>query len=432
VVIVGSSSDLTSLYSSRVFVHKVFASTILQQVFIVEFIVGNQQCEDCVRVAAKNTWRAVVQVRQKVNHKRTFLFLEQLILKHNAHRDTLNIKETKDGLDFFYGQRTHAIRMTDFLQTVAPLKIKTSEKILSSDMHSATAVFKYTYSVEIIPVCKDDLLCLPPKLVRSLGMIGPLVLCTRVSNVIHLIDPATCKTAEMRPPQFWENPMSALSGSTDLTEYYVIDVQEESRQAGSNNKYAPCTLELAKASDFSTTYIARSHLGNLVHPGDHVMGYDLGTANLNDDTLAALLDGKSGGKHGFVMPDVVVVKKVYPQQRKANGKKARAWKLKTLNVDQGDLVEKDKDAEKRDKEFEAFLRDLEEDKDLRGMINLYKSGNGAAPTKAVDEGDMDTGSEGDEDDADFPGISLEELLDDLNLEENVDGEEGVEGAQMAE
>jgi nonsense-mediated mRNA decay protein 3 len=27
-----------------------------------------------------------VQVRQKVTHKRTFLWLEQLILKHNAHK----------------------------------------------------------------------------------------------------------------------------------------------------------------------------------------------------------------------------------------------------------------------------------------------------------------------------------------------------------
>lgn len=381
----------------------------------MEYVVSNQQCEDCVRVAAKNTWRAVVQVRQKVNHKRTFLFLEQLILKHNAHRDTLNIKETRDGLDFFYGQRTHAIRMTDFLQTVAPVRVKTSEKILSSDMHNSTAVFKYTYSVEIVPVCKDDLLCLPPKLVRSLGMIGPLVLCTRISNVIHLIDPATCKTAELRSNAFWENPMNPLCQSTDLVEYYVIDVQHESRQSGSNAKFAPCTLEIARSTDFGTTFYARSHLGNLVHPGDHVMGYDLRNANTNDDTLAALLDGRSGGRNGFTLPDVVVVKKVYPQLRKANNKRSRQWKLKQLDVDQGELMERDKDAEKRDREFEAFLQDLEEDKELRGMINLYKANGGAPPPKQAREGDMETDSEG-EDDGDFPAITLEELLDEMTLE----------------
>lgn len=69
--------------------YQVFTSTILQQVFEVEYIVSHGQCPDCTRLAAKNMWKASVQVRQKVNHKRTFLFLEQLILKHNAHKDTV-------------------------------------------------------------------------------------------------------------------------------------------------------------------------------------------------------------------------------------------------------------------------------------------------------------------------------------------------------
>ncbi|KAH9924010.1 uncharacterized protein B0H18DRAFT_1013014 [Fomitopsis serialis] len=48
-------------------------------------------------VAAKNMWHALVQVRQlKVPHKRAFLFLQQLILKHGAHaycKDTISVKE---------------------------------------------------------------------------------------------------------------------------------------------------------------------------------------------------------------------------------------------------------------------------------------------------------------------------------------------------
>ena len=101
---------------------KVYASTILQQVFVVEYMVSYQQCDECTRVAAQLTWKAVVQVRQKVLHKRTFLWLEQLILKHNAHRDTTNIKEFRDGLDFYYVQRAHAIKMVDFLNSVVPIK----------------------------------------------------------------------------------------------------------------------------------------------------------------------------------------------------------------------------------------------------------------------------------------------------------------------
>ena len=74
------------------------------------------------RLAAQNTWKAAVQVRQKVEHKRTFLYLEQLILKHNAHKDTTNIRETKDGIDFYYGHRGHAIKMLEFLSAVVPIK----------------------------------------------------------------------------------------------------------------------------------------------------------------------------------------------------------------------------------------------------------------------------------------------------------------------
>lgn len=39
---------------------------ILQQVFVVEFVIQYQMCDDCHRVEAKDFWKAVVQVRQKV------------------------------------------------------------------------------------------------------------------------------------------------------------------------------------------------------------------------------------------------------------------------------------------------------------------------------------------------------------------------------
>lgn len=39
---------------------------ILQQVFVVEFVILHQMCDDCHRVEAKDFWKAVVQVRQKV------------------------------------------------------------------------------------------------------------------------------------------------------------------------------------------------------------------------------------------------------------------------------------------------------------------------------------------------------------------------------
>lgn len=120
---------------------QVMNGAILQQGFVVEYVVDNHMCLDCTRANTNaNTWTACVQVRathayvstawscaatlcvlilinkiiprpasrpcirpgntpppthtrptflntqvrQHVPHKRTFLFLEQLILKHNA------------------------------------------------------------------------------------------------------------------------------------------------------------------------------------------------------------------------------------------------------------------------------------------------------------------------------------------------------------
>lgn len=45
---------------------QVMNGAILQQVFVVEFVIQYQMCDDCHRVEAKDFWKAVVQVRQKV------------------------------------------------------------------------------------------------------------------------------------------------------------------------------------------------------------------------------------------------------------------------------------------------------------------------------------------------------------------------------
>ena len=41
-------------------------SAILEQTFLVEFVVFNQMCTDCQRKETNDFWKAVVQVRQKV------------------------------------------------------------------------------------------------------------------------------------------------------------------------------------------------------------------------------------------------------------------------------------------------------------------------------------------------------------------------------
>ncbi len=65
--------------------------------FVVEYTVAHQFCLECHRQEAKDTWNAVVQVRQKTAHKKTFFHLEQLMIKHNAHTKTIKISSKPGG-----------------------------------------------------------------------------------------------------------------------------------------------------------------------------------------------------------------------------------------------------------------------------------------------------------------------------------------------
>jgi nonsense-mediated mRNA decay protein 3 len=89
---------------------EVVTGTILQQSFLVIFIVRNQQCIECQAAFRQGSWKSLVQVRQRVGHKRTFLYLEQLILKHGAHRGCLSIETFRDGMDFYFPDKGKAAR----------------------------------------------------------------------------------------------------------------------------------------------------------------------------------------------------------------------------------------------------------------------------------------------------------------------------------
>ena len=79
-------------------------------------------CDDCRRAEAKDFWRACVQVRQKAEFKKTLFYLEQLLLKHKAHKDCTGVKPVPTGIDFFFPKLQDARKFVDFLVTVLPCK----------------------------------------------------------------------------------------------------------------------------------------------------------------------------------------------------------------------------------------------------------------------------------------------------------------------
>ncbi|KAF1993226.1 nonsense-mediated mRNA decay protein 3 [Amniculicola lignicola CBS 123094] len=374
---------------------------IMQQSFEVEYTQNYQQCPDCAKSYTHNTWRAVVQVRQKVPHKRTFLYLEQLILKHHAHKDAINIKEIHDGVDFFFAQRNHAEGFVDFLKAVCPVSVKKSQELISMDIHTSTRSFKFSYSAEIVPICKDDLVVLPMAMAKKIGNISPLTLCHRIGTSINLLDPTTLQTADVSTDVYWRAPFRPLADVLDLAEFMILDIEPLGQSKG---RFFLAEATVARASDLGvndTTYYTRTHLGGILHVGDSVMGYHLTGTNYNNP----LFDTLEESKHASHIPDVVLVKKNYPRKKKHS---RRNWKLRRMAKDEGEMLPRKQDQEKMERDFEMFLRDVEEDSDLRAGLALYKAQKAQEEADAMEIEESDDG----EDDEGLE-IPMEQLLDDF-------------------
>ena len=328
---------------------------------------------------------------------------------------------------------------------------KASEQLLSADTHTNTANFKYTFSVEIAPICKDDLVCVPPKQARSLGNISPLTICIRVGNSIHLINPQTLQSCDVTAQVYWRTPFFSLASVTDLVEFTILDIEPSGPKKGkwvladahvalsgafrsSGNNGDDMEMDYELASSANQIFHTRTHLGAILQPGDAVMGYHLTNANFNSDDFARLPSDR--------IPDIILVKKAYPNRRKKN--KTRNWKLRSIAKEAGEDGETSgargivgrmggRDGKKVDQDYELFLRDLEEDLEMRGAVNLYKIQNDeAAETAEIAtrlaggkqraKGQLDPDvsmtdgvrEEDEEEEPDFPEMRLDELLEEFD------------------
>ncbi|KAK5121801.1 ribosome-binding protein [Meristemomyces frigidus] len=377
-----------------------FQGTILQQTFDVEFIQNYKQCPDCQKSYTHNTWRAVVQVRQKVPHKRTFLYLEQLILKQGAHKDTINIKEVSNGIDFYFAARNHAEKFVDFLSSVAPVRTKKAQELISQDVHTSTKSYKFTFSCELVPICKDDLVALPIKLAKQIGNISPLTLCYRVGTAVNLLDPNTMQVSDLSTPIYWRAPFPPLADVQDLVEFIVMDIEPLGQQQG---RFLFAEATIARASDLGvndTTYLVRTHLGAILHPGDSVKGYHLSGTQFNNDNFEAIQESK---QYSGTIPDVVLVKKVYPARRK---NKSRNWKLKRMGREESEMKPRKQDADREAVDYEQFLQDLEADPELREGLKMYRNQDAVQP---IAMSEMETDGEDDE----GLQIPMEQLIDEM-------------------
>ncbi|ETO19521.1 hypothetical protein RFI_17710, partial [Reticulomyxa filosa] len=380
----------------------------------------NQQCTECQASFTHHVWRACVQVRQKVTHKRTFLYLEQVLLKHGMTSQCLGITEQRDGIDFFFSSRSHAQAFVTFLHSVVPVEAKQSKRLVSHDHKSNIAKFKYTFFVEIAPVCRGDLVIVPSKARTKLGGRSPIVLAYKITSALYLIDPTSLHVIEFNSSQYFTHRFESIASSKDFSLFFVmavkhlvtlgLDILFFSFQK--HNKFQLAEVELVRENEVGTDGAmileTVTHLGGIIREGDTVCGYDLQRLSnarefLNTNTEFLRYTRK------MKLPDVIIVKKNY--NRSGRHARKRKWKLKTLPKEKAYEVDKHTQ-QKEEEDAEEFMRELEEDLEMRLKINIYKD---REKLERIARGGDDVASiatsEGHED---VPKIPIDELLDDLN------------------
>ena len=311
---------------------------VLQQSFIVEYVVKWQQCSACNKSFTNREWQAVVQVRQKgVSHKRTFLHLEQMILRSGAHAECSAIEAQRDGVDFFFLERPHAARFVAFVSSCVACRSARSEKLVSYNPKMKHANMKFSWSVELPRLSKDDLVKLPRTLAQQLGLSSGLVIVERVAASVHLCEPTTARRAVMSADKYWRHHaeqaskgIQLLANKAQAIDFIVLDIYgnegheaHQQQQLGAAASVALLSqAEVVRESDFGendTTFHVTTHLGRVLEAGDTVLAYDIGA-------IAATVEGAED------VPAEVVLLRKKRERRTGHFKTHDRDKLETIGM----------------------------------------------------------------------------------------------------
>lgn len=361
----------------------------IQQRLPVELIVKFKQCPDCNREYTNRTWQALVQVRQKRKldgPKKGLVILETALAKNSeVRKNVISMDTTRNGFDFYFLELMHAQNFASHIGKVAPMKIKTSQKLVSEDRTNNTANIKHTVVCDMVPLCREDLVICDKAAAKDGCGVGKLTgrmcLVNRVSSVVQFVDAAPTRNsitdafADLHPERYWkgEKHYRIVFSSQRLIRFVVMDIElceENTNHHGYSDevekilyngpqsgidKYAVADCTVARECDFGTTdetFQCTTHLGNLLNIGDVVLGYDL---------VSSVLPGadewsvKNSFNSSFVLPDVVLVKKVNESHKDdevlADESKQESTKSKSSLS---------KRKEKRRRKKEKKMRDLEE------------------------------------------------------------------------
>ena len=359
---------------------------------VVEFKVVGKQCMECIREATDHTWGAMIQVRQRVGHKRSFFALERLLVDTKCHDLMTDVEVVREGLDLYFKTRNQAEKVMDVICGALPAVKSQSRKLVSQDKKSNTSKYELTTLLEVAPLCKGDLVLLPKSYTGS----AEIMLLTKLQSSLHLINPATLASVEVKSQKYFTAPFTALLSIQHLVQFVVLDITVLGATGGSKHPtsasasasvaaaaaagLSPSQMltggvlaeaEVARESDLGdndTTFRVLTHLGHILEAGDTVLGYMLLHATLPEE---GLLDGLSPAP-----PDVVLVRKTYPEkQRKRGGgggkRKVRGrWLPAGSGGGGGGGGKGDRDGGAGDAEDAAFEAQLEDEAALADELGV--------------------------------------------------------------
>lgn len=338
-------------YKLRLTVRTEIQNVKVQQRVMVLLHCAFLMCSECNREFTNRTWQSVVQLRQKRTDdapKKGLAALEMALAKNKeVRKHVLKIDNTANGFDFYFLSIPHAQAFVAYLQRIAPMRVRTTKKLVSTDVKSNTANMKHTMTCDLVPLCKDDLVLIQ-KSAKKAKLAGRLVIVTKLASVIHFLD-ASPKRENMADSLMelsaetyykYEKQYRLLQAGNRMARFVILDVElcnsnknndptttdhdgsdtnprrQQQQQKGQPHyegpesgveKYALADVQVARESDFGVndeTLSSVTHLGHLVSPGDVVMGYDLVATVGGDWEL------EESFHNSFVLPDVVLVKKV--------------------------------------------------------------------------------------------------------------------------
>lgn len=168
-----------------------------------------------------------------------------------------------------------------------PSRAYQSKKLVSHNEQNNEYNYKYNVSIDIAPVCKDDLVCVPPKLSRELGGTYPILLCIKVTKMIHLLDFKTMQVHEIDYSTCAAYDLKALCSRESLTSFIILDIQEASRKRcdytlsthssriAQKQRLEFVNVEVMRENDMGVnneSFLLESHLGDNLKENDSVLG----------------------------------------------------------------------------------------------------------------------------------------------------------------